>query len=71
LIIEGKSGEWAGKALVTVSDLYPYGSYENRKICGDYLSHAYAVLSYKGSFFIIEVIAKAYLLHYTTDFILS
>ena len=71
LIMEGKSGEWAGKALVTVSDLYPYGSHENRKICGDYLPHAYAVLSHEGSSSTTEAVAKAYLLHCTAGFMLN
>jgi hypothetical protein len=71
LIMEGKSGEWAGKALVTVLDLYPFGSHENRKICGDYLSHAYAVLSHEGSFFITETVAKVYLFYCIAGFMLS
>jgi hypothetical protein len=71
LIMEGKSREWAGKALLTVSDLYPYGSHENRKVCEDYLPHAYAVLSYEGSPSTTESVAKASLLHCTAGFMLS
>lgn len=71
LITEGKFREWAGKALLTVSALYPYGSHENRKICRDYLLHVYAVLSYEGCSVTAEAVAKASLLHCTAGFMLS
>ena len=71
LIMERKFGEWAGKALSIMSDLYPYGSHENRKICGDYLPHVYAVLSYERSSSTTEAVAKASLLHSTAGFMLS
>lgn len=65
---ERKFGEWASKALMTVSDLYPHGEHETRKICGDYLPHVYAVLSYEGLFSTPETIAKANLLHHYASF---
>ncbi|MCJ1265678.1 hypothetical protein MMC22_005558 [Lobaria immixta] len=68
LMTEGRFGEWAGKALLTVSDIYPFGRYESRRICGDYLPHAYAVLSYEGLLSTSEVVAKAGLLHCTAGF---
>ena len=71
LIMECKFEEWAGKALSIMSDLYPYGSHENRKKCGDYLPHVYAVLSYEGSSSTTEAVAKASLLHSTASFMLS
>ncbi len=33
--------QFAKRALLTVSQLYPYGNYENRIICGTYMSHAF------------------------------
>jgi hypothetical protein len=65
----GKSKIWADKALLVVSDLYPFGSYENWTVCGDYLPHVYAVLSY-GSSSTKEDVAKASLLHRTAGFML-
>ncbi|KAK0619529.1 hypothetical protein B0T14DRAFT_479768 [Immersiella caudata] len=60
--------ELAGRALSTVSRLYPYGNYENRILCGAYLSHAYAVLELKGTGSEDEKLAKALLLHRTAEF---
>jgi hypothetical protein len=71
LTARGKSKIWADKALLVVSDLYPYGSYENWTVCSDYLPHVYAVLSYEGSSSTKEVLAKASLLHRTAGFILN
>jgi hypothetical protein len=71
LTARGKSKIWADKALLVVSDLYPYGSYENWTVCGDYLPHAHAVLSYEGSSSTKEALAKASLLHCTAGFMLS
>jgi hypothetical protein len=71
LIMEGISTEWASRALLTVSDLYPYGSYKNWKVCGVYLPHVYAVLSYDRSVSTDEAVAKASLLHCTAGFMLN
>jgi hypothetical protein len=71
LIENGTSQEFAGKALLAVSDLYPYGSYENRRICGDYLPYAYAILSYEGYSSTTETIARSSLLHCAAGFLLS
>ena len=46
---EGKSKEWVSNALLAVSGIYPYESYENWKTCGDYLPHALAILNREGS----------------------
>ncbi len=71
LIARGESKTWADKALLIVSDLYPYGSYENWTVCCDYLPHVFAVLSYEGSSSTKEALAKASLLHCTAGFMLS
>ena len=63
LINQGNSREWASKALETVSGLYPDGSYENRKICGFYLPHVYAVLSHNGFSSTEDAILRASLLN--------
>ncbi|KAK1984988.1 hypothetical protein LZ30DRAFT_709881 [Colletotrichum cereale] len=41
---QGKLAKFAKHALETVSDLFPYGEYESRQVCRDYLPHAKAVL---------------------------
>ena len=68
---EKKSKEWVSNALLTVSGIYPYGSYENWKTCGDYLPHALAVLNYEGLASTEEAVAKACLLHNTAGFMLG
>jgi tetratricopeptide (TPR) repeat protein len=71
LIENGTSREFATKALLAVSALYPFGSHENRQMCGDYLPHAYAVLSYDGSSSTTETIARSSLLHCVAGFLVS
>ena len=67
---EKRSREFAEKALVTVSNVYPHGNYENRKTCGEYLPHAYAVLSHEGTSSKKESFAKSSLLHSMAEFLL-
>ena len=62
--------QFAGQALLTVSEIYPYGNFENRAICGEYLPHVYAVLKYEGTGSRAENVAKASLLHYAAAFFL-
>ncbi|WYZ41486.1 hypothetical protein EsH8_V_000381 [Colletotrichum jinshuiense] len=54
---------FAEHALKTVANAYPYGRYENRVLCQDYLPHAYAVLKNKRTDSRDGDIAKASLLH--------
>ncbi|KAL2832259.1 hypothetical protein BJY01DRAFT_102598 [Aspergillus pseudoustus] len=42
----GTAARFAQLALQTVSNLYPYGSYETRVLCSAYLPHAFAVLRF-------------------------
>jgi tetratricopeptide (TPR) repeat protein len=63
LIVEKLEKVWAEKALLILSDLYPYGSHENRGICNEYLPHAYAVLGYKLPFSANTAVARASLLY--------
>ncbi|CEL03059.1 Putative G. violaceus kinesin [Aspergillus calidoustus] len=46
LVHRGTAARFAQLALRTVSDLYPYGSYETRVLCSAYLPHAFAVLRF-------------------------
>ncbi|KAB5511470.1 hypothetical protein GE09DRAFT_1270301, partial [Coniochaeta sp. 2T2.1] len=55
--------QFATQAISTVSHNYPYGSHENRAICGTYLAHAHAVLKLEGTGSRDEGLAKASLLH--------
>src|SRR6266516_322693 len=63
LITERTAKVWAEKALLVLSDLYPYGSHENREVCNEYLPHAYAVLGCKLPLSADTAIARASLLH--------
>lgn len=63
LVKKGTMKDFAGQALLAVSDCYPYGSYENWAVCSAYLTHAYAVLGSEGTGSKDEKVAKAALLH--------
>jgi tetratricopeptide (TPR) repeat protein len=73
LLREGKSREWASKALLTVSALYPYGeTYENWTVCRSYLPHGSTVLRLRESLstkeFTEESFAESRLLHNVAAF---
>ncbi|KAF4921131.1 Kinesin light chain 3 [Colletotrichum fructicola] len=57
-------------ALEVVSDLYPYGRYESRQLCQDYLPHANAVLQHGASISRKERLARASLLLNMTGYFL-
>ncbi|KAM0252581.1 hypothetical protein ACHAQJ_007618, partial [Trichoderma viride] len=59
----GTIGRFGTKALMTVSEMYPFGKYETRTKCAAYLSHANAVLQLDGLKSRDENEAKAYLLY--------
>ena len=63
LITENIAKVWAEKALLILSDLYPYGSHKNRGVCDEYLPHAYAVLGCRLPLSANTAVARAYLLH--------
>jgi tetratricopeptide (TPR) repeat protein len=63
LIVERVGNVWAESALLVLSDIYPYGSHENRVICNEYLPHAYSVLGYKLPLSANATVARASLLH--------
>ena len=65
LLEKGTLRQLANRALLTISQLYPPGNYENRIICGAYLSHACAVLELEGTQSKDERLAKASLLYRT------
>ncbi|ODA79810.1 hypothetical protein RJ55_05406 [Drechmeria coniospora] len=60
---KGLTSHFAGEAMLAISELYPYGTYESRKVCGAYLPHVHAVLRYDLAGTKVERIAKASLLH--------
>lgn len=60
LATQGTISRFGGEALMTVSEMYPYGKYETRTTCAALLSHANAVLHVDGS---EQNGAKASLLH--------
>ncbi|KAI6777751.1 uncharacterized protein J7T54_003808 [Emericellopsis cladophorae] len=47
LVMRGKMGHFAQGALEVVSNAFPYGGFENRDLCLQYLPHANAVLATK------------------------
>ncbi|KAK5658464.1 hypothetical protein OQA88_1853 [Cercophora sp. LCS_1] len=65
---KGTARHFAGQALLAVSHCYPYGSHENRAVCGAYLAHAHMVLSNDGIGSTDERIAQAALLHSVAGF---
>ncbi|KAK1977662.1 hypothetical protein LZ30DRAFT_691992 [Colletotrichum cereale] len=58
-----RENQFARQALQIVSDAYPFGVYETRETCREYLPHAYAVLNCRGSSSQVADIARASLLH--------
>jgi len=49
LVMRGKMGYSAQAALEVVSNAFPYGGFENRDLCLQYLPHANAVLAMKNN----------------------
>ncbi|KAB5515378.1 hypothetical protein GE09DRAFT_1231411 [Coniochaeta sp. 2T2.1] len=60
---KGTMHHFATQAISTVSHNYPYGSHENRAICGAYLAHVHAVLKLESTGSRDEGLARASLLH--------
>ncbi|EXU95839.1 kinesin light chain-like protein [Metarhizium robertsii] len=60
---------YAEQALLILSDLFPYGNFENRATCSEYLPHVYSVLHLEGTGSEEESIAKATLLHRVAGFL--
>jgi tetratricopeptide (TPR) repeat protein len=71
LVNKGTMNQFARQALLTVSEVYPFGTYENWAICSEYLPHVYAVLKYEGTGSRAESVAKGTLLHCTAGLFLS
>lgn len=46
LTTERKAGKWANVSLHVLSDLFPWGKYENWTVCRRYLPHAFAVIGH-------------------------
>ncbi|KAF2798736.1 hypothetical protein K505DRAFT_405002 [Melanomma pulvis-pyrius CBS 109.77] len=63
LIVKKVENLWAENALLILSKLYPYGRHETRRVCNEYLPHAYAVLRYKIPLSGNMAVARASLLH--------
>lgn len=70
LITKGKLADFAGHALKVVSKAFPFGKYETRELCLQYLPHANAVLSGNGHVAKSEgeELARAILLHHIAAF---
>ncbi|RYP18173.1 hypothetical protein DL767_009885 [Monosporascus sp. MG133] len=68
LVKKGTIRQFAEQALLTVSQVYPCGTYENWAICGAYLAHVYAVLKYEGTRSRNEKLARASLLYNAAGF---
>ncbi|KAK4220954.1 kinesin light chain 3, partial [Podospora fimiseda] len=60
---ENKMCVLANQAVLTLSHIYPYGSYENWVICSNYLPHVYAVLNIAATESDDEKLGRAALLH--------
>ncbi|OIW22782.1 hypothetical protein CONLIGDRAFT_664815 [Coniochaeta ligniaria NRRL 30616] len=58
----GMIPRFAERAMLIVSHAYPFGMYENRAVCHEYLPHAYAVLRLEGTGSLDEKLARASLL---------
>lgn len=63
LIVKKTIGRYEGQAMITMAQLYPFGSFENRTSCSVYLPHANAVLKGTTSGSGEEAVAKGLLLH--------
>ncbi|CAH0019112.1 unnamed protein product [Clonostachys rhizophaga] len=57
------SDRFRRKALVCISNLYPFGKFENREVCRAYLAHALAVLELHAANKDEEATSRASLLH--------
>ncbi|KAL7796270.1 hypothetical protein V8C43DRAFT_304161 [Trichoderma afarasin] len=68
LTSRGTISRFSTEALMTVSNMYPYGEYENRTKCAAYLSHANAVLHLNGLKSKDEKKARASLLYCIADY---
>jgi len=70
LVNKGTMQQFTRQALLAVSQAYPYGNYENRTVCGEYLPHAYAVLGSEDTGLVDERTARASLLYCIAGFFL-
>jgi len=70
LVSKGTMQQFTRQALLAVSQAYPYGNYENRTVCGEYLPHAYAVLGSEDTGLVDERTARASLLYCIAGFFL-
>ncbi|KAK4060877.1 hypothetical protein Trihar35433_9802 [Trichoderma harzianum] len=68
LTSRGTISRFSTEALMTVSNMYPYGEYETRTKCAAYLSHANAVLHLNGLKSKDEKKARASLLYCIADY---
>ncbi|KAM6483909.1 hypothetical protein HDV62DRAFT_389029 [Trichoderma sp. SZMC 28011] len=68
LTSRGTISRFSTEALMTVSNMYPYGQYETRTKCAAYLSHANAVLHLNGLKSKDEKKARASLLYCIADY---
>ncbi|CAG9941288.1 unnamed protein product [Clonostachys rosea f. rosea IK726] len=61
---ETEANDWfRRKALVCISNLYPFGEFNNREVCRAYLAHALAVLEFHVANEDDEATSRACLLH--------
>jgi tetratricopeptide (TPR) repeat protein len=68
---KGIQQQFAEQALVVVSEQYPFGEYENWKICSRYLPHVYAVLNFKDMESPDGKMARGLLLHNAARYLLD
>ncbi|KJZ69702.1 hypothetical protein HIM_10908 [Hirsutella minnesotensis 3608] len=69
LVNDGKISEFRREALLTVSQMYPFGRFENRTVCSAYLPHANAVLKIEVSGLGDGEKVKASLLHCVASYL--
>ncbi|KJZ70126.1 hypothetical protein HIM_10496 [Hirsutella minnesotensis 3608] len=69
LINNDMMNQFGREALLTVSDIYPYGEFENRTACSMYLPHASAVLKAEIGKSDNVIRAKASLLHKVASYL--
>jgi len=68
-LVKEKEVSWfLEQALITLSQVYPYGNYETRAICSAYLPHAYSVLKFDGCGSRDGRLARATILHNKASF---
>ncbi|KAK2048038.1 hypothetical protein LZ31DRAFT_490936 [Colletotrichum somersetense] len=70
LLGKRRATQFAQQALRIVSDAYPYGKYETREVCREYLPHAYAVLRFANSSSQDGDIERATLLHCVSGYLI-